>query len=268
MTRTDDRLERWDHCGAYARVEVNALDANDLRVTSRKCRDRFCPTCARERSTRIAASVASKVTGQHHRFVTLTIRHHGEPLRELIDKLLTSFRALRRTPLWRTTVKAGAAFLEIKHSNGWHPHLHLITLGSYMPHAELRMMWLKVTGDSSVVDIRLIRDAAITVKYICKYASKPLDHTVIFDRDALAEAVETLKGRKLLWTFGSWRGWTFDEEVDPKCWITLCSLDALLLLARRGDAQAVLVLSKLRRHLKWVEMDESLNLSKSSGQPP
>lgn len=256
LTGSSSRLERWDKCGSFATVLQNAENPKELKIQSRKCKDRFCPTCGRERSWRIANALAAKVKDQKHRFITLTLRHHGETLRELVDKLLLCFKALRRTPLWRTSIRAGAAFLEIRKSNGWHPHLHLVTFGSYMHHKALSLTWLKVTGNSSVVDIRLIRDPLETVRYVTKYASKPLDGSVLFDRKALAEAIETLRGRKLLWTFGEWRGWTFKEEKDEKCWQTVCSLVELLSLAAGGDPIMSEMLQSLRRSNRWELKDE------------
>lgn len=261
------RLERWDGCGSYATVMQNADNAQELRIVSRKCRDRFCPTCGRERSWRIANALAAKVKDQKHRFITLTVKHRDEPLKELIDKLLTAFKALRRTPLWRTSIRAGAAFLEVKKGNGWHPHLHLVTFGSFIHHAELSMMWLKVTGDSSVVDIRLVKDAQNTIKYVTKYASKPLDHSVVFDRKALKEAIETLKGRKLLWTFGEWRGWTFEEVEDEKCWQTVCSLEELLSLASAGDQTAKEMMARLQRSPRWDQKKEKPSEVPEHGPP-
>ena len=192
-----------------------------------------------------------------HRFITLTIRHSKERLEDLLTKLLHSFKELRRTRLWKKKVDGGCAFLEIKYSNGWHPHLHLITVGDYLPHDELAKEWLRITKDSSVVDIRLIRDPATTARYVAKYASKPLSRELIFQPRLLREAIRTLPGRKLLWTFGSWRGWRIHEEKDETVWLTVGPLDVWLKLADAGDAEALKIIGKLRRERKWQEEHET-----------
>ena len=252
-----DAMKRWANCGLCATVEQDQNDDRKFRIVSYKCHHRFCPACAGERSRRIARNVAARIGDEPHRMITLTIKHKNEDLQFLTNKLLKSFKALRRTPVWRTSVRGGIAFLEIKCSNGWHPHLHMITVGNRVDHRELVREWERITGDSRIVHISFCRVPKTTVNYVAKYASKPLDGTVTRDEARLEEALKGLAGRKLVFTFGSWRGWRVYEDKEAVAWITIGPLIELIDRANRGEVDAVQIVERLfgqkRRGDLWSE---------------
>jgi len=161
------------------------------------------------------------------RFVTLTLRHSRTPLEDQLDRLYRSFNVLRRRKFWLAHVDGGAAFCETKVSEKdglWHPHLHLVVVGSYMDQRTLSQEWLAVTGDSSVVDISRVRDEKTVGFYITKYVSKPLDSSLFTDESLLQEAIVALSGRRLCMTFGSWRGTPLVEvEHGEEQWTRLGS---------------------------------------------
>jgi len=252
------RLDRWDRCGQGAMILQDAKNEKHYSLRSMICRDRFCPTCSSERARSIARNLLKKIEDRPHRFITLTVRHGEERLEDLINKLMRSFKELRRTKLWKKKVDGGAAFLEIKRGNGWHPHLHLVCVGDYIDHAELRREWLRITKDSSIVDIRLIREPRKTASYVAKYASKPLSPSVINDPAALREAIRTLPGRKLLWTFGEWRGWRVHEDSDPTVWMTVGTLNDVLELAKAGDKNAREIIDLLEKGRPWRRTQDTV----------
>lgn len=242
------RLERYSECGTNAWV-MRSLDDNKLyKIASSKCHDRFCVACGNERSRVIAHNVQSRITAKVLRFVTLTLRSGSEPLADTCSRLTRCFSRLRSRQLWKSTVTGGVGFLEIKRSarlDRWHAHLHLIVEGKYIPKASLKKAWHEVTGDSFVVDIRFVHDKELAAKYVTKYASKPMDPSIIRDADLLREAIEALRSRRLCLTFGTWRGVSLTETPDDGEWITVCSLTSLLAQIHNGDTDALQFLRRI-----------------------
>jgi hypothetical protein len=205
--------------------------------------------CGRERSRIIATNIQLKTEGKAARFLTLTLKSDAEPLAQLLAKLTRDFTALRRTRLWRTRVTGGVGFLEIKwlaRTQRWHPHLHCLVQGRFIPQDELSRTWLKITGTSKIVDVRIATDDKHVTHYICKYASKPLDHTVVIDPPRLDEAVLALKGKRLCMTFGTWRGYKLTAPLESGTWLQLGTLDEIITRAEAGDLQAQDALAALR----------------------
>lgn len=261
----EGRLLRWDECGRFATVERSLTTAGRLRINCSRCHDRFCPACGSERSRTIANNVVKVLENKPHRLITLTVRHRAEPLEELMTKLEDSFKKLRRSRVWRTSVNGGAAFLEVKKVNGWHPHLHIIVQGNWMDHKALSEAWLKATGDSSIVDIRFVRDTLKTSSYVAKYASKPLDTSVVLNRTSLVESIHALKGRKLITTFGTWRKVKLTDKESDEVWETVASLKELVEREQMGDHDATEILSALRSQIECRKERQQQKESEEDG---
>jgi hypothetical protein len=205
--------------------------------------------CTRERGLAIASNIHAHLAGQRARFVTLTLRTEGLPLREALSKLQHAFRRLLRTGLWRGRVTGGAAFLEVKwnpDSARWHPHIHAIVQGRYIPHDLLRRTWLLITGDSSVVRVQVVKSHESVTRYVTTYASKTV-RTSDFPTDAsLREAITALHGTRLCRTFGTWRGVALTKTEPEGVWIIVDSLQAILFAALQGDDRSRAILAALR----------------------
>lgn len=251
-------IDSFVNCGSGCRVLVN-LQNNEVRLAANYCHNRFCVPCGVSRSRLIAAHLVSHMPDSGARFITLTLRHNHLPLRQQLDRLYASFRSLRRRRAWQDHVAGGGAFCELKLSERdhlWHVHLHIIALGSYWQKQELSREWYAVTGDSMVVDIRVIRDPGKVAGYVAKYAGKPLDSWTAAQPDALQEIVVSLKGRRMFTTFGSWRGIKFDQPIDPAVrWTDLGSYDQLCADAAAGDPHALRIWEALHRKKEWQQND-------------
>lgn len=240
LVRTDagaNRLERFACCGAHATVE-RCMETGAFRVRCHRCHDRWCVPCQRSRAQTVAARLRAFIgRNPRVRLVTLTTRHMpGDRLAELLARLRDGFRVLRRRPFWRDNVRGGVAVVEVTHGqHGWHPHLHLIALGSYFPQAELSAQWQSITG-SHVVDVRVVRSDTVGA-YITKYLTKPAKPSVYRDPELLAEAVVALKGSRMVQTFGVVKAADLEPEDDEGeaaddtlTWIPLGRLDYVLSL--------------------------------------
>lgn len=241
----DKRLDAFANCGGGAWLYV-AKSGDDLTIKCNKCHDRWCLACGRERAGKISANLLAVMSARKNRFVTLTLRHNTTPLKDQLDRLYRCFTDLRRRAWWKEHVRGGAAFLEVKVSKAgrWHPHLHLIVEGTYLPQKELSREWLAVTGDSSIVDVRAVDSDGSCAGYVTKYLTKPASSDVYADTDKLDEMICTLRGRRLCLTFGSWRGIVLEpKDADAVEWQPIGSLDSLRSRARDGDEEA----------LRWID---------------
>jgi hypothetical protein len=146
-------------------------------------------------------------------------------------------------------------FLEVKRRPGlspWHPHLHVMVEGTFLSQKALASAWHAITGDSYIVHITRVRDDDRMVDYVCKYASKPMDASVLQDAEALKELAVAIKGRRLVQCFGSWRKLDLDADApDPAGWHTIGTLASLLRDAKSGDAVA----REIAKALVWDRLD-------------
>jgi hypothetical protein len=220
-----------------------------LRIQATYCHDRWCTPCARTKARIVAGNLRSLIADVPHRFITLTLKATDESLATRIDHLYKSFARLRRSKCWKSAITAGTAFCEpvwSPRSNAWHCHLHIIAQGKYIPQAALSAAWLLATGDSYIVDIRLIRGHDQAVDYVCKYACKPLSPDVIRLTDRLQEAMIALRGRRLILPFAGWGKVKLTHNSPETEWKAIVSLRDLLQRAAGGDAWSNHLLTILR----------------------
>lgn len=243
------RLSRFRACGDAAWVYRSISNPDRFKVCSDSCRDRWCRACQRDRSRIIAANLRRRLEGIEVKLVTLTLRHRDQPLRAQVDRLIESFRTLRRNRLWKGTIDGGVGFIEVKYqadTDRWHPHLHVLCTGGYVHQADLANTWHAITGDSFNVDIRLVRDLDRVAYYVVKYASKPIATVLYRHPRRLREAILSLQGRHLCMTFGTFRGWRLTKQGDGDDWVMLGTLETFQQRARDGDPDALEVLRCLR----------------------
>lgn len=269
MPRT--RRQNFRGCGSQAWVFQNQDDPADYRIKASWCHDRFCLICGAQRAAHIAGRVRELLADTRPLFITLTLRNSGQPLTDCLDRLMRGFRLLRQTELWKGRVTGGVAFLEIKRGSGgygWHPHLHVLALGGFMEQSRLSVLWQSITGDSHIVDIRRVESPTEACNYVCKYASKPMSPSFLHIPDLADEALIALRGRRLVTTFGTWRGQRLasdepegpEDELLPVYYVPVCSLSDLQAKARGGEPEAIRILARLgRRKARDVAAD---------GQPP
>jgi Replication protein len=242
------RRTSFSECGHGAYVMRSLEAPNKYRLAGSTCHDRFCTPCATERSRTIATNVAARLGGHGCRFVTLTVREGADGLRPAVAHLYASFRKLQRKAFWSSRVSGGAAFLEIKWnepSQRWHPHLHCLTHGKYIPQRTLSELWRTITGGSYIVDIRACKGETAITRYVTKYASKPLNMSYATDIDRLCEAVVALKGKRICITFGGWRSVLLTEHLDEDGWVQIDSLAAIIDRASSGDVESRAILHSL-----------------------
>lgn len=203
-----------------------------------------------------ARSIEQRLAGRDARFVTLTLRHCDEPLTEQLDHLYNSFRKLRTRKHWKNAVKASIGFTEITYNNSrkqFHLHLHIITIGSYLPQKQLSEMWRSASKGSHVVDIRAIPNKRNAIKYITKYASKGISGATLLECDKAIEVVKALEGRRLIIGSGEWSKLKPHKQViNEEEWEYVKPLGFIIEDASRGNAESMLILEALHFNVKEV----------------
>lgn len=175
-----------------------------VHVSSNACRLRWCPLCSGSRTAYITKSIEPWIQKQRFlRFLTLTLRHSNASLSNQIRYLYDSFRKLRNDKQFRKYCKGGIWFFQTKRdSTGeqWHPHIHALIVGKFIPHAWLSVKWVRITKNSNIVDIRAVKLAEKTAEYVARYAARP----ALLERYNLEERLDIFAAFHRLRLCGTW----------------------------------------------------------------
>lgn len=190
----------------------------------------ICPLCAIRRGAKSLAAYLSRwevIRAEHPDLkpylLTLTVKngddlqerqaHLTKSLRRLMDRRRYFNAGIRGAPYTELCKAQGAVYtLELTNKgNGWHPHCHMIVLAASKPSQEaISSEWLKITGDSMIVDCRpIVGDPAEGFMEVFKYAVKFSDLSL----EDNWEAAKVLKGKRLLNSFGLFRGVQIPESL-------------------------------------------------------
>jgi len=197
----------------------------------------FCPLCAIRRASKSLSSYLDryKVIKAENPLlvpymVTLTVKN-GDNLSERYNHLTSSIKKIRKNRTRARTSKTSrhaSEFAKVEaavgsyefteRGNGWHPHVHIIALvnpDNLIDQATLSAEWLKITGDSFIVDVRPIGDPDDPIAgfvEVFKYALKFSD----LSYQQQIHAALTLQSRRLLFSIGLFRGVKIPESLTDE----------------------------------------------------
>jgi len=229
-------------CGNYLHFRHYPTKSQTRLFNANFCKKHlFCPLCAIRRASKSLSSYLERyktVLEQNPNLkpymVTYTVKN-GDDLSERYEHLTKSLSKLvqnRRRSLtsknsrhateWKK-IKGAVGSFEFTNKNkgkGWHPHVHIIALvedGEMLDEATLQSEWLKITGDSHVVDVREIYDKndpdnenpisgfVEVFKYALKFSDLSYQQQI--------HAALTLSKRRLLFSLGLFRGVKVPESL-------------------------------------------------------
>lgn len=213
--------------------------------------------------------------------MTLTLKHTYEPLTDQINHLYSSFRKLRKTKLLTKNVPGGVWFFQITYNDKtetWHPHLHCLMSGNYVSLGKLSRLWLKITGDSKIVNIKLVDDFTSASHEVARYCARPSPIKDLLKAQRI-EIFTAMEGRRLCGTWGTARVLSLSrpESNEPGEWIRLARWSTLRdNLNINTDAQTILQAWKegtpLPPDVTLIEyddfIDKSFYLTKPEPPPP
>lgn len=254
---TQTSFESFLQCGAECYVEHEATEGR-YRLRGCYCHNRHCEPCMKAKANLLRGNLVDRLHGRtefQYRFVTLTLKHTDTPLRDQIDRLYASFKKLRNSKLWKTNQKGGCMILETKwnpDTGEWHPHLHIMAEGEHMMKERLSEEWYAATGDSYVVDIKLMQTDKDAAFYVAKYVSKGTNADVYFNDEACIEYICAMRGTRSCATFGSWRGFKLlAKPTDARKWSTVGSLTGIIKAANANEPWAIKMLDLINAHLQY-----------------
>lgn len=234
-----------DRLMSCCRWPVVAINEEGTRVTlcEQTCRCRVCPRCSRRRADAVTDHVLAVAEAMDSpRMLTLTLASTSDPLESRISHLIRSFRRLRQRAEWKAHVRGGVWCIEvtINPSTGqWHPHAHCIIDGRFWAQAAIANAWESVTGDSRIVDIRVVHSRRDAAKYVAKYVAKAAD-TRSIPTDRVAEFAAAIAGQRLIQTFGASHAVKRPEsgQIRDDLPARRKQLSGIMLAADEGDAFA------------------------------
>jgi len=174
-------IRRLRFCSAYSIVKAGQEGA-EIESSSKSCKSPHCAICSRRRSTQISKRVVAAIQDpknekrfkeKHFYFLTLTLKHdkktrNGVYLNELKDYT----KKLYRSKLWKEQFPYSKESLSsgwitcmettLSEELGYHIHAHIMICGPKLKkkvkafQGEIRDKWRKVTGDSFIVDFKLL----------------------------------------------------------------------------------------------------------------
>ena len=202
-----NRSELLKKCRTWAWF-VRDKQSGQVHVASNSCRLRWCPVCAKGKSAYITGNVRPWIESlRTARFLTLTLKHSNAPLDTQIDKLYGDFRKLRKDKQFKKYCSGGVWFFQVKLSgrdDQWHPHIHCVIAGKYIPHEWISRKWLYITGSSNIVDIRMVHDPEKAANEVAKYSARPAEMKN-YPMDLRKEIFYAMHRRRMCGTWGSGR---------------------------------------------------------------
>ena len=188
---------------------VQHVTTGELRVASSRCKLRWCPICRDVSRNIVTHAVMDWLQCQRYpKMLTLTLKHNDDPLDEQVQRIYDCFRKFRTRAFFKRNVTGGVWFFQLKlnqQTQQWHPHIHCLVAGNYLAHTKLKTLWRKVTGDSTVVDIRPVKDRGNASSEVARYATSPADLTAMSFEKAM-DLFYATKDRRICGTWGTARG--------------------------------------------------------------
>lgn len=201
------KVEQLDGCRStawFTRHEESGI----VRVATNQCHVRFCPFCSKKRQAFLTRQVSEWLeTAKYAKMLTVTLKHTNAPLAWQIKNLYDYFRKFRQRSYLKKRIRGGVWFFQVKKSKKdglWHPHIHALIDGDYMERKKLSDLWLSITFNSWMVDIKSIKDIDNAARHTARYAANP---SALKDLDIIdaCELVSAMQGMRLCGTWGTAR---------------------------------------------------------------
>ena len=234
-------IEAIDGC---ARDHIVYSRGGVLRFSPAFCRERICPICAANRAGKLKKRLAATIRRMREpKLMTLTMVLTDASIDVLARRIKGYLVKLRRRKFFRNVCRSGFWIVEYtwrEQTHCWHVHLHCVIDSAYLPQAWLSSAWSRITGGSTVVDIRQCNSRA--AGYLAKYVSK--NGWDLPPENRLKEWFMAVKSTRM---FGSWGGIRIEEtdlELPADCEI-IGFLSAIIARARAGSQEDIDIIVEL-----------------------
>jgi Replication protein len=200
----DEKASEVGACGKFWSFYVCHSCGQFCYLAKFRCGHRLCAQCGRRRVSRLLASlggVLNEIKNPKMLTVSLRSRPRGE-LADALKELWSAFQRLRHRAIWKS-VNGAIVSLEITYnprSLSFHPHLHILLDGDYIPWNSLHAAWKEVSKScGNAVYIQKCRPG--WQRELIKYVTKVGD--LMKDKAALREFLGATKGKRFIRTYGT-----------------------------------------------------------------
>lgn len=187
-----------------------------------------CSQCAKRRAIKYGQEIllsAQQTKFKYLQFITLTVKNSHDPnevIRRLLKALNTLMGRFKRQNVRDSITNdmlGGVWVIEITYNakTGYHPHVHGIIASSKRIYSgDVRAEWKEITkGESFICDSTLIKhqnekDLFKSILEISKYTLKNTE----LPPENMRDAYMSLKGKRLIRRFGSFKGKPIDLNPD------------------------------------------------------
>lgn len=179
--------------------------------STRRCRLRSCAHCMTAKGSRQGYHLNRRIIDTNFTalcHITLTLSDHSRAPSSQVPRLLAAFNKLKERKAWTDCITGGVRKVETTYRHGqWHVHMHVLAeISNPATIDAIAPAWADVS-DGSIADIRPVENDTHRTN-VAYYITKPAHDTLLMgeDRRPLHEWIRQTRGRRLLATFGSWRG--------------------------------------------------------------
>lgn len=188
-------------------------------VATLNCGDRTCLKCRRKWHGHHRDTLQRIIEGWGGQVRVLTLTLKNVPDRDFnkdtIRRLRKCFSRLIHRKYFKARIRGGFYVVHLTNTGrGFHPHLHIIYHGEYIPKSTIVKAWGEITGDSYIVNIKPMVSTREALHYLL---GDLLQRPRIRRRD-VRKYNEVLKGSRLIQGFGDYSRVSFREPfVCPMC---------------------------------------------------
>lgn len=196
--------DRFEVCGKQYMM-IQCIGCSQTIVLRRRCETRICDSCSKSYNAKVRRRQSQLIQHfpgkKNHWWMLVTFTKKTEPdyipERSDAEKLFSHFRKLINE-FWPKSKGCGSfAVLEIGENNNL--HIHALVYGHFVLQKLLSKRWLRLTGDSQIVDIRSARNQRQCLSYILKYLTKQSKKS---DPQALTNYLNLVIGLRRIRTYG------------------------------------------------------------------
>lgn len=207
-------------------ININALDfTGKLKniQSSKRCKAANCATCRRAKSARLGFRLSAAMAdpnnatlfeNKYYYFLTLTLKHDDETRNyNYLNDFKKYQKALRRKKYFIESFTGGISSIENVISEEYHIHSHSLLcsnkdLNARIISDKIRNDWLKITGDSFIIDFQKIDNEEVqgAVLEVVKYSTKlmKIENLTSPQIEKLADWIIETKGKNFTNLLGNW----------------------------------------------------------------
>ena len=213
------QADRFETCGLQYTM-IGCKDCRQVFFGPKRCETRICESCAKKYGARVRSKqikLAKRLNpnnGRRLMFLTLTKKSHPN-FRPQASGVREIFKCTKKliNKLWPNKKGCGAlVVLEVGSNNNL--HIHALVYGYYVPQEYISKLWLKITGDSSVVFIKEVRGARKCINYLLKYITKPPKYE---DYEKTAYYLDMMLGVRRIRTYGIFYNYPISKKDTCPC---------------------------------------------------